>query len=95
MHPYASPLQSTDLSGLPPATIITAENDPLRDDGRLYSVALQAAGVPVVYRNYEGVMHEFFGLAGLLDKADDAVRLAATELSSAFERATLEELALS
>ncbi len=95
LHPYASPLQSTDLSGLPPATIITAENDPLRDDGRLYSLALQAAGVPVVYQNYEGVMHEFFGLAGLVDKADDAVRLAATELSFAFERSALEELALS
>lgn len=93
-HPYASPLQSADLSGLPPATIITAENDVLRDDGRLYGMALQAAGVAVTYRNYEGVMHEFFGLAGLIDKAGEAVNLAGTELSLAFGRAAPENVVL-
>ncbi len=93
-HPYASPLQSSDLSGLPPATIITAEHDPLRDDGRLYSSALQAAGVAVAYRNFDGMMHEFFSLAGLLDAGSEAVRFAATELRTAFNRTASEQVVL-
>ncbi len=94
LHPYASPLRSTDLSGLPPATIITAEFDPLRDDGRLYALALEAAGVAVTYRNFDGAMHEFFSLCDLLDVGADAVRFAATELRTAFHRAASEEVVL-
>ncbi|MEO5924125.1 MAG: alpha/beta hydrolase [Bryobacteraceae bacterium] len=81
---YASPLQSTDLSGLPTATVITAEIDPLRDDGRAYAKRLQEAHVPVHYHHYDGVMHEFFGLAALVDQARDAVSRAAEELRRSF-----------
>jgi acetyl esterase len=82
---YASPLKEKDLSGLPTTTLITAEEDPLRDDGRSYAERLRAAGVPVDYRHYDGVMHEFFGLTGLLDKADDALKHAADDLKRSFE----------
>ncbi len=85
-HPHASPLREADLSGLPSATVINAENDPLRDDGRLYAERLREAGVPVTHHLYEGVMHEFFGLKGLLSKAEEAVQQAATELKEAFNR---------
>lgn len=78
-NPYASPLYGA-LAGQPPATVITAEIDPLRDTGRLHAEALQAAGVPVVYRHFDGVTHEFFGADGVLDEAKQAVALAANRL---------------
>ncbi len=84
-QPYASPLRG-NLTGLPSATVITAEADPLRDDGRAYAEALEDAGVPVVYQNYDGVMHEFFGLTGLIDTAREAVAFAADELRKAFAK---------
>ncbi|WP_080508036.1 alpha/beta hydrolase [Bryobacter aggregatus] len=91
-HGYASPLRATTLANLPPATIITAEHDPLRDDGRLYAEALRDEGVRVTYRNYHGVMHEFFGMIGLLDQSADAVNLAAMELGKSFGRNVPESL---
>jgi acetyl esterase len=86
-NPRVSPLRAPDLSGLPPATIITAEHDPLRDDGRAYAKRLQDAGVKVNYRNYPGLMHEFFGLAGMIDAAREAVNEAARDLNESFGRA--------
>jgi acetyl esterase len=83
-NPFASPLRATDLSGLPPALIITAEYDPLRDEGEAYGEKLRAAGVPVTISRYEGMVHEFFGLAGLVSKAKEAVEQAAHELKIAF-----------
>jgi len=56
----ASPLRTADLSGLPPALIMTANYDPLRDEGKAYADKLQKAGVPTIYQNYENV-HGFFG----------------------------------
>ncbi|MCB0121311.1 MAG: alpha/beta hydrolase, partial [Caldilineaceae bacterium] len=71
--PYASPLLADDLSGLPGATVITAEIDPLRSEGEAYAVRLQEAGVDVTYQNFPGVTHEFFGMGAVLPEARDAV----------------------
>ncbi|CAA9548096.1 MAG: hypothetical protein AVDCRST_MAG19-550 [uncultured Thermomicrobiales bacterium] len=85
--PYASPLAADDLGGLPPATIIAAEIDPLLSQGRVYGEALEEAGVDVEYRLYEGVAHEFFGMVGVVDLAQEAVAFAAERLMGSFEAA--------
>lgn len=86
--PYLSPLLMSDLSGLPPATLITAAIDPLQSDGAAYAAQLQAAGVSVVYQNFAGVTHEFFGMGAVVPEARDAVALAADGLRSAFGNET-------
>lgn len=82
-HRYMSPLHA-ELAGLPPATVILAEIDPLFSDGEAYAEKLARAGVAVDLKIYEGVTHEFFGMAGLLEEATDAVAFAGEQLKNAF-----------
>ncbi|MBC7545954.1 MAG: alpha/beta hydrolase [Candidatus Sericytochromatia bacterium] len=85
-NPLVSLLKAKSLQGLPPATVIVAQIDPLRSEGEAYAGKLKAAGVPVHTKRYDGVTHEFFGMGAVVDKAKQAVGMAATDLRAAFRR---------
>jgi acetyl esterase len=85
---YSCPLRSQELSGLAPATIITAEIDPLRSEGEHYADRLRSYDVPVHSRRFVGVTHEFFGLGSVVNEGKEAVKEAANELTRAFSEPT-------
>lgn len=78
-------LVNANLKGLPSTTIITAEIDPLHDDGTMLADKLTAAGVKVNGKNYDGVTHEFFGMAIIVPQAKDAQAYAAEQLKAALK----------
>lgn len=79
-----SPLKAEDLSDLPSATVLTAEFDPLRDEGESYGARLQAAGVATQVKRYDGLVHGFISTVDILDPAKEAVELIASRLKQAF-----------
>lgn len=79
LSPDVSPLRTPDLGGLPPAYVLTAEFDPLRDEGEAYAAALAEAGVPVTARRYLGAIHGFWRLPGYFDVS----RLAISDVAGA------------
>jgi acetyl esterase len=84
LHPHAAPLRASVLSDLPPSLVITAEYDPLRDEGELYAEKLRSAGVPVALTRYDGVNHGFMSWVGVVDKAGLAMDQSCRWLRTAF-----------
>jgi acetyl esterase len=82
-NPLASPLRAKRLQGLVPATIYTAEFDPLRDEGAAYATKLREAGIAVEYTCYEGLIHGFMGMAKVVDPAKKALADAGAALRKA------------
>lgn len=85
-NPLVAPLLAEDLSGLPPALVITAEYDPLRDDGEAYADRLREAGVETTCSRYDGMIHGFFSAGAPVDRTWDAIAEAAAALRGAFVR---------
>ena len=81
--PRVSPLFAEDVRGLAPALVITAEFDPLRDEGEAYADKMKESGVDVVLRRFDGQIHGFFPLGAIIPAANDAVALAVKHLTTA------------
>jgi acetyl esterase len=67
-EPYCSPMHMANLDGLPPALIVSAQYDPLRDEGEAYGARLEEAGVPADVRREDGMIHGFFWMGGAIDR---------------------------
>ena len=76
-NPYASPLRAASLAGLAPAHVITAEFDPLRDEGEALAARLARDGVPTTRVRYDGMIHGFFSMSAMIDTAKRAIAEAA------------------
>ncbi|UCE18515.1 MAG: alpha/beta hydrolase [Gemmatimonadota bacterium] len=86
MSPSVSPILADDLGGLPPAFVITAEFDVLRDEGEAYAHRLREKGIPVLCTRYEGMLHDFVILPGIFDRAQDAIDEICQALQVAFRK---------
>ena len=87
-QPYASPSKASDVRGIPPAFVITGECDPLRDQGEAYADKMRSAGVPVVLKRYEGMIHPFLSLAGIVDAGRAAIKDSAGAVREALTAGT-------
>jgi acetyl esterase len=85
-NPYAVPVAAKDFSNLAPAIITTAEFDPLLDDGYIYAELLRKSGVQTVYREYDGVIHGYFSLAGITAEASVLHQHVADEINALLAR---------
>ena len=83
-NPYAAPLRAASLRGLPPALVITAEFDPLRDDGAAYAARLREDGVPVRLSQQDGLIHGFFQMGAVIDRGRASVDEASRAVKDAF-----------
>lgn len=82
--PYASPLMAENFANLPPAYVVTAGYDILRDEGKAYADALSSANVDVVHKNYSGMIHGFFNMQSVSKVSVQAVQEASLALEKAF-----------
>jgi acetyl esterase len=85
-HPHASPLRASNLADLPAALVITAEFDPLRDEGELYAERMRAAGIRVKLTRYDGMIHGFITMGGHIDQGKTAMQQSAAALRAAFKK---------
>ncbi|TKC19052.1 alpha/beta hydrolase [Robertmurraya kyonggiensis] len=86
LSPLVTPMFFEDLTGLPPAIVITAEYDPLRDEGEAYAEKLKEAGVEVDCIRYDGTFHGFVSMSQLIDLGKDALEQAGKGLAEAFSK---------
>jgi acetyl esterase len=85
--PRFAPFRTTDLSGLPPALVLTAGCDLLRDEGKAYADRLATAGVPVEYRCFEGTIHAFMSFSGAIPAAVEGLAFVSSRMRAALHRA--------
>ncbi len=83
-EPRAAPIRERNLTGLPPALVITAGLDPLRDEGKHYADSLKDSGVPIHYHCFEGTLHGFISMGGVLSLAHQALHMISSTLRQAF-----------
>lgn len=81
--PRVSPLAQPEMRGLPPAVVITAGCDPMRDEGKAYAESLSRAGVPVEYRCFDGTIHAFVSFAGAIPAGMEALEFVASRIRAA------------
>jgi acetyl esterase len=81
-NPEASPLRAPDLSNLPPAIVVTAEHDPLRDEGHAYAQRLRDAGVTVTADHYDDMAHPFFAFVNVFERSNEAIERVARQIMS-------------